>query len=117
MRQNPFNSFEAIDLNQERHDRDLEDIARYEAEKDKCDICGADCAYEYHICNCGRVVCLECITCCNNCGQTICRKCAEEFGGLCFECSEKAKEKDSCDFGYTQSLFRLRKGLRFGFGC
>ncbi len=113
---NPFNSFEAIDLNKERHDQEREETARQEAEKDTCPVCGNYCAYEYYICDCGNIVCWDCVTSCNNCEETICKGCAIEHKGLCVPCSEK--EKVDCTlvlYDYMQSLIRLNDGLKYGF--
>ena len=49
-----------------------------------CDICSSECGYEYHICKCGKVVCLNCIAVCDGCGELTCKSCfdaAKKIGG------------------------------------
>jgi len=70
-----------------------------------CDNCGADYEYEYHICDCGSVVCLDCTAVCDICGKRFCKQCwsaakEEMKGGLnardtgldiCYACTENGE--------------------------
>jgi hypothetical protein len=83
------------------------DIGVSKCRDNNCTICGTDCEYEYHECDCGKIVCLECAPACDTCGKRHCKQCWElmktenpncgievddTFSNLCLECKEKENE-------------------------
>ena len=86
---------------------DLDDRT-WESQTSTCDICGGECDHNYHVCECGQIVCLDCTAVCDGCNKTVCKKCFDgaknDFGGglnvnnsglhICYECCDAGKMPD-----------------------